>query len=594
MKIAHLTVTNFLGAAAMDIRTEAPVQLFVGRNGAGKSSLRDAVALALTADLGRVHLKKDAQQLIHDHGDLADCRVITADGDEYRCTISPSGKVLAKPSQDPALRFVVDAQHFAALDETDRRGFLLDLMGVKMDGPAIVERLKTRGCNPAKAERVMPLLRSGFDAASKEAKARATEARGAWRAVTGENWGSEKSKGWRAPEPPYDAEAARTLATELTHCDVAIEQWQKTMGAIEGETRARVQLQARLPALRTQAERAGSISQKLAHDEAQLAEWESDLAKTLAAAGAAPRVGTVHRLATAIAMALPAWPGQDHIASGWQEMREALDEYEAEHGPALLGKGDEKARARLPNVQRSRDLLANAVANDKRDLEAARRAQAEIDSITEQLKAEQDTAGFEEAHRQLEALKLQRADLVGKLDTLKTAKHQADTAQKKTKDAAQHATDVAAWEAVADALSPDGIPAELLAETLGPLNDRLQQSSADSGWPLVALDADMRITYGGRTVALCSESERWRAHAMLAEAIAFLSGLRLLVLDRLDVLDAPARDEALGWLDILAENGELDTALVFGTYKAVPAPLPPTIAAHWIENGVAGRLKEAA
>lgn len=594
MKIAHLTVSNFLGAAAMDIRTDAPVQLFVGRNGAGKSSLRDAVALALTADLGRVHLKKDAQQLINDHGELADCRVITSDGDEYRCTISPSGKVLAKPVQDQTLRFVIDAQHFAALDETARRGFLLDLMGVKMDGPAIIERLKTRGCNPAKAERVTPLLRSGFDAAAKEAKARATEARGAWRAVTGENWGSEKSKGWRAPEPAYDAEAAKTLATELNHCDLGIEQWQKTIGAHEGEARARSQLQSRVPALRVEAERATRISEKLAADETQLAAWEDDLAKTLAAAGAAPRVGTVHRLATAIAMALPAWPGQDHIASGWQEMREALDEYEAEHGPALLGKGDDKARARLPNVQRSRDLLASAVANDKRDLEAARRAQAELDTITEQLANQQDTSGYDEAVRQLATLKQQRTDLVGKLDALKNTKSQADSAQRKTKEAAQHATDVAGWEAVADALSPDGIPAELLAETLGPLNDRLQQSAADTGWPVVALDADMRITFGGRTLALCSESERWRAHAMLAEAIASLSGLRLLVLDRLDVLDAPGRDELLGWLDVLADNGEIDTALVFGTYKTVPAPLPPTIAAHWIENGVVGHLKAAA
>jgi hypothetical protein len=33
---------------------------------------------------------------------------------------------------------------------------------------------------------------------------------------------------------------------------------------------------------------------------------------------------------------------------------------------------------------------------------------------------------------------------------------------------------------------------------------------------------------------------------------------------------------------------------VFGTLKALPADLPPTVAGEWIENGHVGQLKEAA
>jgi DNA repair exonuclease SbcCD ATPase subunit len=93
MKITNLSVTNFLGAAAVDVRTDAPVQLLVGRNGAGKSSIRDAVALALTADLGRVSLKKEAPALIHDGASAAHCEVDTADGDLYGVTITAGGKI---------------------------------------------------------------------------------------------------------------------------------------------------------------------------------------------------------------------------------------------------------------------------------------------------------------------------------------------------------------------------------------------------------------------------------------------------------------------------------------------------------------------
>ena len=104
----------------------------------------------------------------------------------------------------------------------------------------------------------------------------------------------------------------------------------------------------------------------------------------------------------------------------------------------------------------------------------------------------------------------------------------------------------------------------------------------------------MRIAYGGRDYAMLSESEKWRADAMIAEAIAHLSGVRMLVLDRFDVLDLKGREDLLVWLDILAQDGEIDTALIFGTLKGLPAQLPETVEAFWIDGGIVGQMKEAA
>jgi hypothetical protein len=108
------------------------------------------------------------------------------------------------------------------------------------------------------------------------------------------------------------------------------------------------------------------------------------------------------------------------------------------------------------------------------------------------------------------------------------------------------------------------------------------------------VDGDMTITAGGRLYALLSESEKWRVDAMIAEAISHLSGVKLLVLDRVDVLDFVGREDLLYWLDGLAEDGEIETALLFATLKALPAALPDSAAAVWIENGTAGRVREAA
>lgn len=609
MRIANLYVTNFLGVQHAEIQMRAPVLLACGANAAGKSSLRDAVALALTADLGRVGLKKEAPALIRDGADLAVCEVKDADGDEWRVTINRSGKIHDSQKgrdTDPVLAYVLDAQRFARLTQTERRAFLFGLMGVKMTQADIAARLQAKGCDDAKVQRVLPLLRSGFDAACADAKTKATEAKGAWRTVTGETFGSEKVKAWRATVPAFDAAKLKELGTAIDHADVAIGQWQEQIGKLQGEEQRRQGLRAKLPGLQEQAAKAPRIQTKLDIDEAELQAAEQWLqALQAAAAGASmPRVGLLHELAAAVAHALPAWPSQEQVGAGWQRLRDLLTRYEAEHGPVPLGdktaadsSASAEARAKLPEVSASRDMLARAVANDKRDLLAAQDAQAEAKRIADELNETFDAAALQDARAQVEHLRTQRAAAVAEADKLKSIKALADAAEAKTKQAAQHAADVAAWDAIAQALSPDGIPADLLAEALGPVNARLAQSSADAAWPVVSIDRDMAITYGaGRPYALCSESERWRADAMLAEAIAHASGTRLLVLDRVDVLDLPGRSDLFAWLDVLAETGEIDSALLFATLKQPPQGLGERVQVEWIEAGVVGRqaLKAAA
>lgn len=609
MKIANIHITHFLGAAAVDVRTHAAVQLFCGPNGAGKSSVRDAVALALTADLGRVTLKKEASALIRDGADLAVVEVTDADGDVYGVSINRSGKIHDSRSgrsnpADPVLPYVLDAQRFARLDLTERRAFLFGLMNLKTDGPAIVARLLKRELDAKRVERITPLLRSGFAEAHKEARAKATEAKGAWRATTGEAYGSEKGKTWRAHVPAYDANAAAALATELKHNDVAAEQWQRQIGALQAEESRRATLRAKLPALQEAAAKAGRIEAKLAADEAGLAEAAETLSKATEAAGAGPgkaRVGLVHDLARALHdLVGDFFPDniEDHETQSVRIAGATLQAYESEHGRIFNAPdtttGNEAIRARLPELRQAHELMQRAVAHDKRDLAVAQQAQAEAKAIADELNEVFDAAALAEARTQADAIKAQRAEIVKNADTLKSIKALVDAADAKTKQAAAAHADVAAWDALAEALAPDGIPGEILSEALGPINERLAQSAVDADWATVVIASDMAITAGGREYRLLSESEKWRTDAMLAEAVAHLSGTRLLVLDRFDVLDLHGRQELLSWLDTLADTGEIDTALIFGTLKALPGGLPETIQAHWLDAGTLGQLKEAA
>ena len=93
----------------------------------------------------------------------------------------------------------------------------------------------------------------------------------------------------------------------------------------------------------------------------------------------------------------------------------------------------------------------------------------------------------------------------------------------------------------------------------------------------------MEIRAGGRPYGLLSESERWRADAAIAEAIAHRSGLGLLVLDRLDVLDLDGRSRCIRWLAGLARRGA--QVIVMATLKACPERLPEGVRCVWLEGG---------
>lgn len=566
MKLEKINISNFLGAKSVAIHAQQNVQLFCGPNAAGKSSIRDAVSLALTADLGRVSLKKEAGQLVSEGAKAATCEVITSDGDAYTVVISDSGKITdsrSKTGTDPVLPYVLDAQRFTSLSTNDRRTFLMGLMNVQTDPATIKARLLERKHDQAKVERITPMLRAGFDAAHKDAKAKATEARGAWRAITGENYGSEKAKTWRAEVPKVNAAKIKELQTELQHIDVATSSWQQQIGALNAEQKRRQELAAKLPALREHAGRIDRIEKKLATDEADLADW-----------------------ARKVSDAEGSTKSQDALECPCcKAMLVRVVDALVEAGP--LAKGTQEDVDQLPTYRHSRDLLSKAVANDKRDLEAAKKAQTDIEAIEPELAQEFDSATLDAARQQIDSLQAKRQEINKELDTQQSLKLQAEAADRKTKEAAAHAEDVAQWDELADALAPDGLPAEILAQTLSPINERLAQSAADTNWPVAVISADMAITGAGRDYHLLSESERWRIDAMVAEAIAYLSGMRLLVLDRFDVLEPAARGVLLGWLDVLADLGELDTALVFGTLKAAPDAnnLPPSVEAHWVSNG---------
>ncbi|WP_341929707.1 AAA family ATPase [Methyloversatilis discipulorum] len=609
MKITRISAQNYLGIRAADIALDRPVQLFAGRNGAGKSSLMEGIRHALTGETVRVSLKKEYASLLTEGAESGFVEVV-ADGGAYAVAL-PSGKGAC--FEAGAINYVLDAQRFARLSPDERRAFLFGLMGLSSSGDAVKKRLADKGFDDARVALVMPLLRAGFDAACKEAQNRARDAKSAWKTVTGgETWGKDKAAGWRPPALPEGAAKAPTLLenarAKLTEADTALATTQQALGAARSAAKARDEQEQQRVQLEERAGRIERIRVKLAKDEAELADWQAKVADAKAAAGGVRKVRAVLEDAVLRGLAEVAaeFLGIAEASTGivvsdsgeileWDQAllnraKAHVAEYRAQSATAPAE--DAQAAAKLAEYEKARDLMQSAVANGRRDLAAAEAAEAALQALD--AAAAGDAPNFDElredVQQKTEVRDAWRADV---------AKYQALTEhaarqEKVVAEAARHHADVLAWLEIADALSPDGIPGEMLAEALGPMNARLGASAVAAGWSIPQITAGMDITADGRPYALLSESEKWRTDAMIAEAVSYLSGLRLLVLDRFDVLDLAGRADALEWLDALAEADEIDTALVFGTLKALPGGLPDSMQAHWIDGGVVGQMREAA
>ncbi len=602
MKIKSIKIANFEGLRTADMQLHAPITMVSGKNGTGKSSLRDAVVMALSGQPTRVSLKKDYGQLVAEGSKAGSIELHLADGRRSETTLPDGGTTFfGNQIEDPAkaragLPFVLNPAAFAAATADGRRTALYALTGCAGGTDEAQKRLLERGADQGKIDAVLPLVLVGFPEAEKHAKQRATEAKGAWRAVTGETYGDKKAEGWKAAKPPVDLEAAQLCEQDLASLDTQIAQAQQDMGTLRARHQASASRAGQIAQLTELAGKKDSIGKKLAADEADLASVRDRVAEI--SAGPAERKGLVHDLAKAMnALVVEEQPlGTDRAS--YLTACTVLDQYEAQHGPVDEEGAPASAAdiASLPELQRSLAMMERTVANDQRDLKLAQDAEAQLKVLQEQDGGEAVTeTQLSAASDRINTLMASRKKMATDLEAMRANQRVAAEADKKTKDAGKHHADVQGWTLIADALAPDGIPGEILADSLRPVNDMLHGLSQDAGWARVQISRDMDITADGRAYGLLSESEQWRTDTLLALMVAQLSELKLVVLDRFDVLDLVGRSQLLDLLCDLAEDGALDSAVVCGTMKKA-MPSDELIGSFWIENGevlaVAGAQEE--
>jgi len=585
MKITNIAITNMLGISSANIAVNKPVLMLAGANGAGKSSIAEAIKHALVAECDRVALKKEFNKLLHNGADAGHAIIGTSLGDY--AVLLPEGKQTGAEGLPFGLEYCLSPARFAALTAAEKRAFLFKLMGVKVTSQAIIAKLASRGISAADIDAISPHLASGFEAAHKEAQSKARDAKAAWRAITGETYGAVKAADWTAPAVEVDGALLAETSAQIEAADGIIAELNGQLGALNEQAKNVGQANAnmhkheeKLAALREHAGKFARIQDKLNRDSDDLAVWEAKVKDAEADA-------SFHNQHDPIAC--------PHCAGLvlWSEKASVLVPYENTQVP------NTGAADRLPEYTKARDLLRSAVANGQRDLVAAENAARTLDELEKEpaqevVSADAITIKISEVKTELATAKVKRQEVADQLAHFQQVERESKAAAQKTTQAKMHHDDVVAWDLMADQLAPGGIPAELLSEALHPFNIVLDGYYNLADWPAVMIDENMELSVGGRPYALRSESERWRADTLLALAIARISGAKVVLLDRFDVLDLQGRADALYLLDELAENGDVETVVLAGTLKAIPAQLPGNVQAAWVEAGVVKSLAEAA
>ena len=567
MKINHITIQNFCGIRAVDVALPTPLTLFAGHNHAGKSSLIEGIKAAMLGQFNsRILLKKDAGQLVTDGAKKGSVLVKT---DETEFTFAlPS--CAGNGTEHDVLAQLLNSNALAARGTAMRRTTLLAISGCKITPKVIYSKLAERGCNSDKYEVID--LANGLDAASKYADEQTRDARASWKTVTGESYGSKKAEEWVAPKVDIDGnDSAEFTIAKIDALQKEINQlhdYRTKLFVENNASNATIKATADLTTKSAGLER---IKAKLAHDQAKLLEWE----KTL--------VNAQSYAALDKGMTCPCCEKLLSVVDG--------ELVEVDTLPHL----DKAPTVAITECEKSIALFKSAVNNGQRDLLMAENAANELDALPN-FDAKSIIANEQKiatAEQEIKAKQAQANELNAKLREAAAIAQKNAHADSNTTKAAQYHQDVLDWTAIAEALGPGGIPAEILASALDPFNNLLRDVATATNWAQVAINADMEITANGRAYNLLSESEKWRADTALTYAISQLSGMKMFVLDRMDVLDVNSRLSLLKWLHALAQDSKIDSVILCGTFKELPK-VPATFSTYWLEGGVIATVEAAA
>lgn len=538
-------------SANLTITKDAPIALLLGDNGASKSSVIKAIALAASGIVptaaGRKSMLRDGASrgriVVGGNSiDLPNDDAITSDG---TTKASKYATFQTKFAEEKPAELSIFLQKLLKTEPTQEQ-LEAELFAAKVSkemGSAVWARVESKGWNDS----------------HKFYSERGRDLKNQWHGIAGLTWGSKQSANWTPGdwEPELDGKSEATLQEEL------VQQRETLEGMIRFEAVNEEEL------AKLQEEYLDLEKRKRERSEAkeELDQKEKALRSASAKLQALPRPGapvktvsckkckTEHIYSNGDIILAPEKPKVEDIEKQTKDIKEA------EHEASIAGQVFAGAEA----AYRRTDLAVhNAERAHERYMELMKRPKSEK---PDPVLLEKQRALVARCEKRLQAFKVK---------TAADSKHNAVVDNQK----------------IIDVLAPDGFRQKHSATAIEKFNQNYLSYESVSGFKEVRLAKNLDITYGGRLYKDCSDGEKWKTNAIFTIALARIQGDSILLFDKAEELDKPGKR---GLCQVLASLQIPAVIAYTGTDRETSADLASMGigASYWLANGELKPLKEA-
>jgi predicted translin family RNA/ssDNA-binding protein len=536
-----LSVNYYRGIKTAEIPI-TPVTLVAGDNHQGKSSIAQAAAALFTGSvLPDWCKKKDAAKIVNDESGTGLIELATDGGTvsiEYpSCKISTIGR--------PPYASPVAAGMTSPIDmsERDRSSYYAELLKTDPTETDLREAIAVAGLADEQFTSLWKSVQStGWDAAWSHAKSKGIEIKGAWKHVTGEQYGSVKASNWTPG-------AWSKVNEKMKPSDV-----EKKIAALQKERDESIR---RTAVDESEIDRLKQYADGLADAEANVKDNKK-------------RLEEISEKIEALRSQIPEIPVLNDQPCPHCEQPLSIKNGKIMKGGAVKQADVDKAVKQNADIEKQMSELNDKMAIYNADYQKSLALMGECKAAVEKLKTigsqKKQSGRFpDEIDIEIESL---RDDI-----NMITAKSEADKYHQQIERNA----------VICDALAPEGLRKTALESGLSKLNDALAVICKTAKWKTVEVQEDLSTDYDGRQYEALSQSEQYRVLATLQLAIAGIDKSDIMIFDGADIMMKAGRN---GLISAVLKSGvPAIICMSFLDRKDVPDMSKIGGISVWVDNG---------
>ena len=591
MKITGLYIKNFLGVELFESDITKPVCLVAGPNASGKSSIQNAIRMIITGEPSRVSLKKDFGELVKTGSPYSKIEIVEniIEGESPPALmIKKSGLATGLPSPANApkgLKECMDPTMFPRMTDKERKNFIMEMFGARMDYKEIREMVVKEGVSEEIIDSLKDFLRSGFKEAESQSKLAVSIARSKWKELTGEVYGNVKASEWSPDIPNFDEEKYTCISEQIRKARSSVKSKMERIIVKEaflkaiGDNKAEM---ARLTAAYEQPviphkklmelrNRRDKIKTSITLGDSVLQKEEYDLTKIGENASVQLHGDSYHCPSCKVELLLKDY---ELVLYADNSSEEELAIKEKDERLLQIGAKKlkiDKLREELFEERKEYDTLGKRILTAEGAIQNVDYARIRIEEREKSVRPPDcvdDNIDTLKTNAALATCELD--DLKRELSEMNAIKAEVDRLTNIGIKAQEYYKKVIEWESLHGLMSPTGIPSKIIGPCIAKINEKLSDYCISTGWGLIKITSDGLILQRDRNYYLLSESEQWIVGVMIATAISSILRLDFVIVDRMDVLSPTNRSTFIKWCMDISEKTDFQF-LIFATLKAKPS-----------------------